>query len=78
MGSLSKEATISLKHVEGHAAADMVKNNFKEAVLHINYVAGPCPHCFSGVSALLGEGQKVWVVFPDANGYFTIHGWLRL
>ena len=75
IGSLSKDAVTSLKHVEGHAAAEMVSNNFTEAVLHVNYKTGPCQYCRRGISELLGEGQKLWVVFPDGIGYFTNKGW---
>jgi hypothetical protein len=75
LGRLSDDAVKSLKHVEGHAAAEMVKNNLKEGVLHINYKTGPCQFCRRGVSELLGEGQKLWVVFPDGIGYFTNKGW---
>jgi hypothetical protein len=75
LGRLSDDAVKSLKHVEGHAAAEMVKNNLKEGVLHINYKTGPCQFGRRGVSELLGEGQKLWVVFPDGIGYFTNKGW---
>jgi hypothetical protein len=75
IGQLSDKAIISLTHVEGHAAAEMVENKMKEAVLHINYETGPCPNCVSGVPELLEEGQKLWVVYPDGVGYFTNKGW---
>jgi hypothetical protein len=78
MGQLSEKGKIALKHVEGQAAAEMVKNNLKEGVLHINYKTGPCPNCVPGVPELLGEGQKLWVVFPDGVGYFTNKGWFPL
>jgi RHS repeat-associated protein len=72
---LSKEAREALKHVEGHAAAEMVKNRLKEGVLHINYKTGPCGLCQSGIPELLENGQKLWVVYPDGIGYFTNKGW---
>jgi hypothetical protein len=75
LGSLSDDAVKSLQHVEGHAAAEMVSNNLSDAVLHINYKIGPCQYCRNGVPELLGEGQKLWVVFPDGIGYFTNKGW---
>jgi hypothetical protein len=75
MSKLSEDAIVTLKHVEGHAAAEMVKNHLKEAVIHINYEIGPCRYCKQGVTELLGEGQKLWVVYPDGAGYFTNKGW---
>ena len=72
---LTEDAIISLKHVEGHSAAEMAKNGLTEAVVHINYKTGPCPRCVNGIQELLAEGQKLWVVFPDGVGYFTNKGW---
>jgi len=78
LGSLSKEAKIALTHVEGHAAAEVVKGKLPEAVLFINYASGPCKHCKAGVPELLDVGQKLWVVFPRGVGFFTNGGWTRL
>ncbi|MGL4463158.1 MAG: DddA-like double-stranded DNA deaminase toxin, partial [Planctomycetia bacterium] len=75
MSSLSEDAVRSLKHVEGHAVAEMARNNLAESVLHINYKTGPCRFCRKGIPELLREGQKLWVVFPDGIGYFTNKGW---
>jgi hypothetical protein len=75
MDQLSEKAKIALKHVEGHAAAEMVKNKMTDATLHINYRTGPCPNCVEGVPQLLAPGQKLWVVFPDGAGFFTNEGW---
>lgn len=75
---LSKSAKISLKHVEGHAVAEMVKSKLKVGVVHINKASGPCKHCIKGIPKLLGDGQKLWVVFQNGIGYFTNQGWNRL
>ena len=72
---LTEHALVSLKHVEGHAAAEMAKNGLTEAVVHINFKTGPCRHCCLGIQELLSEGQKLWVVLPDGVGYFTNKGW---
>jgi hypothetical protein len=42
LASLSDNAKIALKHVEGHAAAEVVAGKLPEAVLFINYATGPC------------------------------------
>lgn len=78
IASLSDEARIAMTHVEGHGAAEMVKNQLSEAVLFINYASGPCKFCRAGVAELLGAGQKLWVVFPRGIGFFTNQGWTRL
>jgi hypothetical protein len=75
MSKLSEDAIITLKHVEGHAAAEMVENHLKEAVIHINYEIGPCDYCKRGLKELLDEGQKLWVIYPHGAGYFTNKGW---
>jgi RHS repeat-associated protein len=75
LSSLTEDARTSLKHVEGHAVAEMMAKNMAEAVLHINYKTGPCPYCKRGIPELLNEGQKLWVVFPDGVGFFTTKGW---
>jgi hypothetical protein len=75
---LSEDAQIALSHVEGHAAAEMVKGNLSEAVLHINYETGPCDFCINGVPELIPEGSKLWVVFPQGVGHFTTAGWTRV
>ena len=78
IGRLSDNAKIALSHVEGHAVAEMIKGGMTEAVVHINYKTGPCRFCKEGVPELLGDGQKLWVVFPDGVGYFTNKGWFRI
>ncbi len=59
VSELSKSARTALTHVEGHAAAEMLKSGLKEAVLHINYKVGPCPICRSGVPELLDNDMKL-------------------
>ncbi len=75
---LSEDAQVALSHVEGHAAAEMVKGNLSESVLHINYETGPCDFCINGVPELIPEGSKLWVVFPQGVGHFTTAGWTRV
>ena len=75
---LSKEAKIATTHVEGHAAAEMVRDGLLESTIHINMDTGPCQFCIKGIPQLLGEGQKLWVAFKNGVGYFTNQGWTRL
>ncbi len=78
MDKLSDAAKIATSHVEGYAAAEMVKGKLSEAVLFINYATGPCKYCKAGVAELLEAGQKLWVVFPRGVGFFTKGGWTKL
>lgn len=78
LAGLSDDAKKALTHVEAHAVAEMIKGNLKEAVLFINYKTGPCKFCRNGISELIEEGQKLWVVFPNGVGYFTKSGWTRV
>ncbi len=75
IANLSENARIALKHVEGHAVAEMVEGGLSEASLHINFETGPCSKCRLGIPELLTEGQKLWVIYDKGFGYFTNKGW---
>lgn len=78
MSILSTDAQIAVTHVERHPVAQMIQSKLKEAVLHINYKTGPCQYCRAGIQELLGEGQRLWVVFPRGIGFFTKDGWVKV
>jgi len=81
LGQISRDAAISLTHVEGRAAAYMRSNNINHGRLIINYEGGPCRFCVgqetvSGVQELLGPDQILEVVYPlpagaTGRGYFV-------
>lgn len=75
INSLSKEAAVTLTHVEGHAVAEMAKAGLKEATVHLNYKTGPCGFCQKGIPELLSKGQKLWIMYPNGGGFFTTEGW---
>jgi intein/homing endonuclease len=75
LAKYSKEALVAMRHVEGHAVAEMISRGLNEGSLVINYSSGPCKFCREGIPELLRDGQKLWVAFEQGVGFFTTQGW---